>query len=241
MFDQKLWLKLEDLTAYTNPTHSEHPRHSDDVLHQVLMQTVGREHAKEAQVETIDGIGEDHRPFWRITAIGSEPIEIPQPIWSQEYCFETAVWGSVIVLPVMDARENSSVLGAMLFSRQDKGRPLTEIDIPLLQGLAKQIAQALLRTQTDRAREMKRVIFSQVVRMSRPTGSMNFSTGSRNGSRRCERSARTLSWFQCSRRMNSHLSPTTRLKRNSRRCGVVRSGFLRLSQLGSEDRVRRRL
>jgi GAF domain-containing protein len=164
-FDQKMWLRLEDVTAYADPAHPEHPRHREDVLHQILVQTVGPASADEARVETIDGIGEDHRPFWRITAAGREPFEVPQPIWAKQDRFETAVSRSIIVLPVIDARENGPVLGAMLFSRPDEGRPLTENDVPLLQGLAKQIAQALLRTQTDRAREMDRDLLSQVVRM----------------------------------------------------------------------------
>jgi GAF domain-containing protein len=164
-FDQRMWLKLEDLTAYADPTHPDHPRHRDDVLHQVLVQTVGPASAYEARVETIDGIGEDHRPFWRITAPGREPLEVPRPIWAKQYRFETAVSRSMIVLPVMDARENGPVLGAMRFSRPDEGRPLTENDVALLQGLAKQIAQAVLRTQIDRAREMERDLLSQVVRM----------------------------------------------------------------------------
>jgi GAF domain-containing protein len=164
-FDQKLWLKIEDLSGYSEPTHRDFERHRDDVLHQILVQALGSEKAKEAIVETIQGTGEDRRPFWRITAPGCDVLDVPQPIWSQQYRFEPGVSKSMIVLPVMDARENGPVLGVMLFSRLDDRPPLSESDVPLLQSLAKQIAQALLRTQTARALAMERCLLSQVVRM----------------------------------------------------------------------------
>jgi GAF domain-containing protein len=164
-FDQRMWLILGDVERYSDPTHLDHSGHRQEVLRQILHQALGSELPQGVEVETVEGIGEDHRRFWRVTAPGRDPLDIPQPIWSGQYRFLAGASRSMIVLPVIDARENGPVLGVLLFSRREEGKPFNDNDVALLQGLAKHIAQALLRTQTDRAQEMERSLVSQVVRM----------------------------------------------------------------------------
>lgn len=164
-FDQGMWLRLNDVGAYSDPAHPEHARQVDDVRRQVLRQALGPRLAAEAETETVDVLESDRRLFWRVRAPGREEFHVPRPIWSALYRFVAGASKSMIVLPIVDARGNDPVLGVMLFSRRDEGKPFSDDDVVFLQALAKQIAPALLRTQTDSARDMERDLVSQVVRM----------------------------------------------------------------------------
>jgi GAF domain-containing protein len=162
-FEQRMWLNVRDTEIYDDPGRHGHAELRQEVREQILEQVFENSDPDGVEVELRDGSEGDERHFWRFKSRG-KVIDVPQPVWLKKYAFRAGHMRAIVTVPLIDPRGSRSMLGVLLFSRAEP-TAFTDVDVALLQALARHLSQAVLLDRTARAQELERKLISDIVTM----------------------------------------------------------------------------
>jgi GAF domain-containing protein len=163
-FDQRMWLNVRDSEIYDAPGQARHAELKEEVRWQIQGQLFGAANSQAVSVREIDGPEGDDRRFWRFTGADGKVVDVPQPVWLKKYVFRAGHARAIVTVPLADPRGSRSMLGALLFARAEP-TAFTDVDLALLQAMARHLSQAILLSQTARAQDMERKMISEIVTM----------------------------------------------------------------------------